>query len=647
MALLEVDSLDVTYATRHRPPLFGVRDVTFQLKQGEFVGLVGESGSGKSTLGNAILRLLQPPGIITGGSVRFDGKDITKMPESKLRHMRWRDFSTVFQSSMNSLNPVYKIEAQFSDVMEEKTDLTKEQIRDRIAELLQMVKIDPSFMRFYPHELSGGMKQRVALALALALKPKFVLLDEPTTGLDVLVQKEIMQNLRQLQREQGFAVILISHDLGTVLDVSDRILVMYAGELVEEQPASTMLEHAIHPYTHGLLGSYADPAADEVEISYIPGRPPDLTRPPKACPYAPRCPEAIQICREVKPELLPMWDGRAACHVAEMQWRDRSSKSDRLVNEGPELVDAAFSEAKSHKSIHTDGAEVLRLEGVCKTYERRQGVKKVRVQAVDDVSFTLRAGRVTGLVGQSGSGKSTIARLVTGIERPDSGHILFGKTEVEKLSGKGLHDYRSHVQYVFQDPFSALNPAHKIEYLLMRPLVNYKGLSGDAARKRALELLETVGLSPPEQFMNKNPHQLSGGQRQRVVVARALAPEPQLIIADEPISMLDVSIRAEILQLLDKLVRDHQIAMLYITHDLLSARLLSDDILVLNGGRVVEQGPAKQIITHPKDQYTRLLLDAIPTLDYGVDGKKGYVATTETTKVHVGAAVVPSVNGKK
>ena len=636
MALLEVEHLDVTYATKHRPPLYAVRDVTFQVKEGEFVGLVGESGSGKSTLGSAILHLLQPPGIISGGTVLFDGKDITKMPESKLRHLRWRDFSTVFQSSMNSLNPVYKIEKQFSDVMEEKTDLSKEQIRERIAQLLQMVKIDPTFMRFYPHELSGGMKQRVALALALALKPKFVLLDEPTTGLDVLVQQEIMSNLRELQRQQGFAVILISHDLGTVLEVSDRILVMYAGELVEEQPAKSMLQHAIHPYTHGLLGSYADPAAEEVEISYIPGRPPDLTHPPKACPYAPRCPEVIQICREVKPQLLPMWDGRAACHVAEMEWRTSARTGEqREVDEGPELVDAAFSEAASHKSLRFEGADVLRLEHVCKTYVRRQGLKKgTPVVAVDDVTFTLHAGRVTGLVGQSGSGKSTIARLITGIEKPNSGAIVFGEKHVEKISGGSLHDYRSHVQYVFQDPFSALNPAHQIEYLLMRPLMNFKKLSGEEARKRALELLETVGLSPPEQFMNKNPHQLSGGQRQRVVVARALAPEPEIIIADEPISMLDVSIRAEILQLLDKLVREHRIAMLYITHDLLSARLLSDEILVLNQGKVVEQGPAKQIIMQPHDDYTRLLLDAIPKLEYGTDGRGGYVPTADTVQVH-------------
>ncbi|GCE22009.1 ABC transporter ATP-binding protein [Dictyobacter kobayashii] len=617
MALLEVENLDVTYATKQRPPLFAVRNVSFELKAGEFVGLVGESGSGKSTLGNAILQLLLPPGRITAGNVRFEGKDLTSISEEELRQMRWRDFSTVFQSSMNSLNPVTRIEAQFRDVMKEKSDLSNEQIRERTAELLQMVKIDPSFMRFYPHELSGGMKQRVALAL----KPRFVLLDEPTTGLDVLVQKEIIQNLRELQRQQGFAVLFISHDLGTVLEVSDRILVMYAGEVVEDAPKSGMLKHPIHPYTHGLLGSYADPAAEDVAISYIPGRPPDLTRPPKACPYAPRCPEAIQICRQSAPKLVQMWDGKAACHVAQMQWESREEVRDRGLADGPKLKDAAFSEATSHKALKLEGDEVLRVENIGKVYQRRIGFKKSSVVAVDDVSFNLRAGHVTGLVGQSGSGKTTIARLITGTEHPSSGSIWFGKTQVNNVRGRALHDYRKHVQYVFQDPFSALNPAHTIQYLLMRPLLNYGRVNAARARQQVRDLLETVGLSPAEQFENKRPHQLSGGQRQRVVVARALAPDPDIIIADEPISMLDVSIRAEILQLLDKLVRERRIAMLYITHDLLSARLLSDEILVLHHGKVVEQGTAQNVIRHPSDEYTRLLLEAIPKLESLADSQ--------------------------
>lgn len=621
MALLEVENLDITYETKKRTPLQAVRNVTFSLQPGEFIGLVGESGSGKSTLGSGILRLLQRPGRITGGSVRFMDKDITTMPEDKLRPMRWRDFSSVFQSSMNALNPVMRIEAQFRDVMEQKTDMTGEQIHARIAQLLTMVKIDPDFMRFFPHELSGGMKQRVNLALALALQPQFVLLDEPTTGLDVLVQKEIMANLRALQREQGFAVLLISHDLGTILEVSDRVLVMYAGELVEDQPADSMLHHSLHPYTDGLLGSYADPAGENVEITYIPGRPPDLTRPPTACPFAPRCPERIQICVEQKPLLVKMWDGKAACHVAEMQWKQSTHSGDRrLKEEGPGFVESAFSEAISHKANPLkDGAEVMRVVNVSKNYFRRQSFfKSTPLQAVDDVSFTLRAGRVTGLVGQSGSGKSTIARLITAIEKPSSGEIWFGETRVDHLNSQAaIRKYLKNVQYVFQDPYSALNPVHTMMYLLTRPLINYRGMSQRQAETRALELLETVGLSPAEQFATKNPHQLSGGQRQRVVIARALAPEPQMIIADEPISSLDVSIRAEILQLLDQLVRDHHIAMLYITHDLLSARLLSDEILVLNKGKVVEHGPAKRIITQPKDEYTRRLLEAIPKLERG------------------------------
>ncbi|HEX6291896.1 MAG TPA: ABC transporter ATP-binding protein [Herpetosiphonaceae bacterium] len=620
MALLEVENLDITYETTKRTPLQAVRNVTFSLDPGEFVGLVGESGSGKSTLGAAILRLLQRPGRITGGSVRFMGKDITTMPEDELRPMRWRDLSCVFQSSMNALNPVMRIEAQFRDVMEQKTTMSGAQIRDRIAQLLQMVKIEPDFMRFFPHELSGGMKQRVNLALALALQPQFVLLDEPTTGLDVLVQKEIMYNLRALQREQGFAVLLISHDLGTVLQVSDRVLVMYAGELVEDQPSACMVRHALHPYTDGLLGSYADPAGATVEITYIPGRPPDLTRPPAACPFAPRCPERIQICVEQKPPLVPMWDGKAACHVAQMQWATSTRFGDRQRREeGPSFVEAAFSEATSHKAQPVEGAEVMRVVNVCKTYRRRLGFfTSTPLQAVNNVSFTLRAGHVTGLVGQSGSGKSTIARLVTAIERPDSGEIWFGNTRVDQLrSQRAVRDYLQNVQYVFQDPYSALNPVHTIMYLLSRPLVNYRGMSARQAEARVLELLETVGLSPAEQFASKNPHQLSGGQRQRVVIARALAPEPQMIIADEPISSLDVSIRAEILQLLDQLVRDHRIAMLYITHDLLSARLLSDEILVLSQGQVVEHGSARQIITQPQDDYTRRLLEAIPKLERG------------------------------
>jgi peptide/nickel transport system ATP-binding protein len=599
--LLDVRDLSVSYgATR------AVREVSFQLEDGEFVGLLGESGSGKTTLGNAILRLL-PAGQITGGSIRFAGQDITHASQAELRKLRWRDMSTVFQSSMNSLNPVLTIEAQFRDVIEEHTSMRGAEVRRRIAELLEMVMIDPSFMRFYPHELSGGMKQRVCLALALALKPRLVVLDEPTTGLDVIVQRSILDNVRALQRTQGFAVLLISHDLGTVMEVSDRVMVMYAGRIVEDQRSATMLAEPIHPYTRGLLGAYADPRADAVEIGYIPGRPPDLSRPVRGCPFAPRCREAVDACRTEEPRLVPTGPGLAACHVAEQAYAAGDGRREGAPRAGQVFATAAGREVQLEAR-----RPILEVDRVSKRYRGRRGLKVREVDAVIDVSFTLREGTVTALVGQSGSGKSTLARLVTGVERPTSGQVRFGDLRVDRLRGRALRDYRRHIQLVFQDPFAALNPTHTIGYILSRPLVNFGGVRRRELRARVEELLESVGLSPASAFVDKFPHQLSGGQQQRVVVARALAPDPEIIVADEPISMLDVSIRAEILQLLDDLVRKRGIAMLYITHDLLSARVLADEVLVLHRGKLVESGPTLRVIREARDDYTQRLLNAIP-----------------------------------
>jgi oligopeptide/dipeptide ABC transporter ATP-binding protein len=601
-ALLEVERLSVAYGRTR-----AVRDVSFDLHDGEIVGLLGESGSGKTTLGNAILRLLPAQARITGGTVRFDGTDIVTSSQEELRPLRWREISTVFQSSMNSLNPVLNIETQFRDVIEEHTELRGDAVRERIAELFDMVMLEPSYMRFYPHELSGGMRQRVCLALALALRPRLVLLDEPTTGLDVIVQRSILDNLRALQRKLGFAVLLISHDLGTVMEISDRAMVMYAGRIVEDQKASTMLTEPMHPYTKGLLGAYADPRSETVQIAYIPGRPPDLALPDEGCAFAPRCGAAIDRCFTELPALLSMGPGKAACHVAEATYAQGAEPAAT----GAELFSSATS---ASRSAVPEGATILSVENVRRTYRVRRGLSRTEVTAVDDVSFQLRAGTVTALVGQSGSGKSTIAKLVTGVERPDTGSVRFETRgiQVDRLRSRQLKAYRRHVQLVFQDPFAALNPVRTIEYALGRPVANYQGLRGAALRTRVEELLETVGLAPASMYLEKFPHQLSGGQRQRVVVARALAPEPEIIVADEPISMLDVSIRAEILQLLDELVRTRSIAMLYITHDLLSARVLADDVLVIHHGKLVESGNTLQVIRNARHEYTRDLLDAVP-----------------------------------
>lgn len=538
MSILDVQNLNVSYVTKRRPPFQAVKDVSFSIQSGEVMGLVGESGSGKSTLGTAILRLLDPPGTITGGKILFDGKDITNLPEDKLRPLRWSEISTVFQSSMNALNPVVNIGSQFKDVIETHTSLNDRKIEERITELLTLVDIDPSFAKFYPHELSGGMKQRVAIALALALQPRLVILDEPTTGLDVVVQRAILESLKRIQREQKFAVLIISHDLGAIMEVADRVAVMHNGVLVDDQPARDLLRSPKHPYSNVLIGSYEE---------------------------------------LWKPIAEDMQSGQADTYTP-------------VAGEKPTMV----------------------VSNISRIYSRRRGFTKSEVLAVDNVSFALRKGQITALVGQSGSGKSTIGKLVTGVERPDAGSIQFGDVKVEHLSRKELKSLRSKVQLIFQDPYSALNPAHTIYSSLCRPLDNYLGIDGKAARTRVAEMLEQVGLEPAERFIDVYPHQLSGGQRQRVVVARALLSNPEIVIADEPTSMLDVTIRAEILEILNRLVRDKGIAMLYITHDLLSARALADEILVLNRGKVVEMGNASSVIANPQHEYTNLLLDSIP-----------------------------------
>ncbi|WP_022908859.1 ABC transporter ATP-binding protein [Aestuariimicrobium kwangyangense] len=637
MALLDVDDLVVRYSPKLHAPLNAVDGVTFSIAEGEFVGLIGESGSGKSTLANAILRLTERPGRIASGTITFNGTDITTKSADELRPVRWRDLSTVFQSSMNALNPVVRIEPQFRDAIELHSSLRGGAVVERIKELFDLVMIDHRYIRAYPHELSGGMKQRVNLALALVNDPKFVLLDEPTTGLDVVVQRSILENIRELQRKQGFAVLFISHDIGTVMDLSDRILVMYAGRIVEEHTTADLLERPLHPYTKGLLGSYGDPRSETVRITYVPGRPPDLSQPHQGCLFAPRCPERIERCLSVEPPLLPLvpvlplnrgplepapaqpfvgsvMTPRVACHVAQLQATAPDTPglpAPTRTFQGPEFV----------KTIdESEGAlasEVfLEVKGVSKVYTSRQGFSTREFTAVDDVSFELRRGMVAALVGQSGSGKSTLAKLITGVEKPTSGEIVFhsseGPIDVAGLSGSRLSRYRKLVQMVFQDPYSSLNPNKTLQYILSRPLKNHRGLRGAEARAEIDSLLERVALTPPDRYRGRYGYELSGGQRQRVVIARALAAKPELVIADEPISSLDVSIRAEILELLHQLVQGSDVGILYITHDLLSARMLADEVIVLNGGKVVEQGKAIDVIRNPTDAYTRTLLEAIP-----------------------------------
>lgn len=545
--LLRVQDLSVVYEPVGAPATRAVREVSFEVGRGEFVGLVGESGSGKSTLGFALTALSKPPARIESGSILFGDVDIASMSAEELRTQRQGGFAMVLQAGMNTLSPVRTIRKHFHDIFAAHRHVAPADRDDRAAELVGRVSLGPEVLDRYPFELSGGMRQRVTIALALSLEPQLMVFDEPTTALDVLVQHAVMDTIRELQAQEGFTAILISHDLGVVLESAHRVMVMHDGRVVEDAPSEDILRRPQHEYTRMLLSHFADPRAEHVAL-------PGLEAP-----------------------------------VAGTATSAPSASSSPAAGRGLEL----------------------RVQGVSKSFGApRRGAQPVL--AVDDVSFTLAAGGATALVGQSGSGKSTLAKLITGVEKPTAGTIHVGDAEVGSLRRKDLRDLRRSVQMVFQDPYAALNPLSTVEYTLTRALTNLTDLRGTALRKRLHELLETVGLSPAAQFAAKLPHQLSGGQRQRVVIARALAADPQVIIADEPVSMLDVSLRAGVLALLRDLRERTGMSLLYITHDLLSARLITDDILVLHDGRVVESGPTAEVMRHPQDEYTIRLLDAIP-----------------------------------
>ncbi|MDO7882438.1 ABC transporter ATP-binding protein [Salinibacterium soli] len=551
--LLDVTSVTIDYINGD-DVTHAVRDVSFSLEKGEFVGLVGESGSGKSTLGFAIAGLSKPPAHVTGGQVLLDGVDIASLSPEQLREQRHGGVAMVLQSGMNALNPVRTIRNHFRDIFEAHGHIEKDRWDARAAELVQKVKLPATVLDRYPGELSGGMRQRISIALALSLEPKLMVFDEPTTALDVLVQHAVMDTIIELQQSEGFTALLISHDLGVVLESAQRVLVMHDGEIVEDAPAQSILNSPQDDYTRMLLSHYADPRADVVELPGFEDR----------------------GKRAGKPR------AEGAVHPPSVHGRERRSDQKPIV-----------------------------VENLTKVYPPpRRG--EAEVVAVDHVSFTLDPGESLALVGASGSGKSTIAKLITAVEKPTSGSIRFGDLDVGSLRRGQFRRLHSEVQMVFQDPYAALNPLHTVEYTLTRPVVNFTKLRGRDARRRVLELLETVGLTPVEEFAAKLPHQLSGGQRQRVVIARALASDPQVIIADEPVSMLDVSLRAGVLALLEDLREQWGVSMLYITHDLLSARIVTDNIMVLNQGRVVERGDTADVLRNPQDDYTVQLLDSVP-----------------------------------
>jgi peptide/nickel transport system ATP-binding protein len=587
-----------------------VRGVSFQVARGESVGLVGESGSGKTLTVSAVARLLPGAARIAGGSIRFNGEDLARASARRLAAIRGKDISMVFQDSLASLNPIMRIGRQVAEPLLLHGVTDRRGAAGLAEEGLRRLGIpEPALaMRRYPHEFSGGMRQRAMIATSLIASPALVIADEPTTALDATVQAQIIDLWGRLDREMGVALLLVSHDLGVVGEVCDTLAVMYAGRIVELGPASVLLSRPRHPYTQALLESMPSAGmARGAGLSAIPGEPPSFGNLPTGCPFHPRCRRARDVCRSTEPDLLPVAESRVACWFAEDEPAARA--------EAAILPGAAAAAPEPGSAIADAAAEALLvLDHVTRHHVVPNSwpfLPPLRVHALDEVSLSVRRGETLGIAGESGCGKSTLARCILRLTEVDQGRIIFRGQDITRAGGETLRQLRRHMQPVFQDPYGSLNPRARVREIVAEPLLAH-GEAREASARRVAEVLELVGLG--RRFAEHLPDQLSGGQRQRVGIARAIALNPELIVADEPISALDVSIQAQVLNLLQQLQREFRLTLIFISHDLRIVRYLSTRVAIMFLGEVVEYGPAEAICERPMHPYTAALLSSVPDM---------------------------------
>jgi peptide/nickel transport system ATP-binding protein len=619
--LLSVEGLRVAFDTADgRVPV--VRGIGFSLHRGEALGIVGESGSGKTLTAQSILRMIPPPGHITGGKVLFDGADLLALPEKQLRSLRGRSLGMVFQNPLTSLNPLMRVGAQIAEALTVH-GADRKQSEAQAIELLRTVGIPrpESRVRSYPHEFSGGMRQRAVIAMALANRPAVIVADEPTTALDVTIQAQILGLLGQLRRELGLALILISHDIGIIAEHCDRVQVMYAGQIVESGPVEEVLHAPEHPYTRALLRSLPQtPAAVRQRLGHIPGQPPNLAAMPPGCSFAARCEFRVDRCAHDEPRLEPVGgkDGRrAACWV---------TQSGTTLDDAARTAQAAPPAAVPIVLARADGVPaagqgdtVLEVGNLHTQFRAGPGDllgrgKKI-IHAVDGVSLSIGRGESLGLVGESGCGKSTLARTIVRVEKAASGSVKLLGREILGLEGDELRKLRRHVQMIFQDPYASLDPRMTMGDVIAEPLRAQRVVERKAIPGRVASLLDMVGLNPA--FASRYAHQLSGGQRQRAGIARALAARPELLVCDEPIASLDVSIQAQIVNLLADLQSELGLSYLFISHDLPMVARLCNRIAVMYLGQIVETGRAGDVLQSPQHPYTASLLSAAPSLHQG------------------------------
>jgi peptide/nickel transport system ATP-binding protein len=626
--LLEVRQLSVAYASDAKP-VVAVDAVDLDLDSGEFLAVVGESGCGKSTLLFAIAQLLNANAGITGGSVVFRGREMAEMSGRQLRHVRWREFSVVMQSAMNALNPVMTLAEQMRDACKAHSAMSKQEIADRSAEVLRLVSIDPVHLGSYPHQLSGGMRQRSMIAMALLFTPQLVIMDKPTSALDVVAQRSLMRQIKDLQDRLGFAVIFVTHDISLVRHFSDRLMVMYAGQVAELGPTSAVFGIPRHPYARALLEAFPSVRGQKVALTGIAGSPPDVASPPPGCRFEPRCADAMPACASVKPPLYERGGSVVRCLLYKDAGSGETSLAGRSARRAADPVgEPATSQAgTSAQSVsepsdsRLPGAPLLEVVGLTRHFSLGGFWRKKTLHAVDDVNFTIAPREIVALVGESGSGKSTIARLLALTYKPTSGEVRFEGKPISALRGRSERlAYRGHVPMVFQDPYSSINPAFRVSHGILRAITLHRpDLAHPARRDEALRVMEAVGLTPAGTMLSKYPYELSGGQRQRIGFAQALALRPKLILADEPVSMLDVSIRVGVLNMMANLRAREGVSILYITHDLASARYVADRVIVMYAGHVVEVGPTEQLLGAPRHPYTKLLLSAVPDPQASLD----------------------------
>nr|WP_232292127.1 ABC transporter ATP-binding protein [Frankia sp. QA3] len=574
-----------------------VSEASLAIGPRELVALVGESGSGKSTVALALLGLLGATGRVTGGSIRLRDRELVGRGERELRRLRGVEIGYVPQDPMTSLNPVQRVGVQVAETLVIHGLAKGAQAHARALDALADAGLrDPEEVaRRYPHELSGGMRQRVLIATALVARPALIVADEPTSALDVTVQRQILDNLDALRARLGIALLLITHDLGLAAERADRVVVFYAGRTVEAGPASGVLSDPRHPYTAALAGSAPRLAGGRRRLAGIEGAAPNPLTPATGCLFAERCTFVHDRCRAEPPPLMGT-DHAVACWLSEAPPR-------------PALTPAAPRQPAS-------APELLRVEGLTKDFVIRRGTRVTRVRAVDEVSFAIGRGETLGLVGESGSGKSTTARIILRLLEPTAGRVLFDDHDLTALHGERLRQARRRVQPVFQDPLASLDPRFTIEQLIEEPLRAFSLGSRAERRARAAEMLELVRL--PASLLGRRAGQLSGGQRQRVAIARALVLGPELVVCDEAVSALDVSVQAQILNLLGDLQRELGVSLLFISHDLALVRHIADRVCVMREGRVVEAGDSEAVLLAPEHPYTRELVAAVPDLDAGL-----------------------------